>query len=123
MFTLTGDTARCVHGVTNQRGNEMQLGQKQRQFTKYVGKLIRFAYANGYEISLGDAYATSGHIKGSFHGKRLAIDLNLFKDSTYLTKTEDHEPLGAYWRSLHPNCTWGGDFDSKDGNHYSFGEK
>jgi hypothetical protein len=101
----------------------MQLGQKQRQFVKCVGKLIRFAYHNEYELTFGDAWARDGHSKNSKHYQRLAIDLNLFKNGTYLTKTEDHEPLGAYWRSLHPNCTWGGDFDRKDGNHYSWGER
>ena len=83
-----------------------------------VALLILFAYERGYELTFGDAYATSGHIKKSFHYKRLAIDLNLFKDGKYLTKTEDHEPLGLFWESL--GGTWGGRFE--DGNHYSLGE-
>jgi len=47
----------------------------------------------------------------------LAVDLELFKDGAYLTKTEDHKALGEYWKTLHELCRWGGDFD--DGNHYS----
>ena len=96
----------------------MSLRTRQSEFAKALGMLIMYAYKNGYELTLGDAYATSGHIANSFHYKRLAIDLNLFKDGKYLTETEDHEPLGIYWESL--GGSWGGRF--KDGNHYSWGE-
>ena len=98
----------------------MSLGSKQRKFTLMVSKLIQWAYDNGYELTLGDAWAKSGHVAGSFHYKRLAIDLNLFKFGTYLTKTEDHKPLGEYWESI--GGSWGGRFKRKDGNHYSLGE-
>ena len=96
----------------------MSLSDKQRAFSQAVGKLIGFAYENGYGITFGDAYATSGHIDGSFHYKRLAIDLNLFKDGKYLTDTESYRPLGTHWKQL--GGTWGGDFN--DGNHFSWGE-
>ena len=98
----------------------MSLRKKQSRFAYLVALLIQYAYAKGYELTLGDAYAKSGHILGSYHYKRLAIDLNLFKDGEYLTETEDHKFLGEFWESLDPMCTWGGRF--KDGNHYSFGE-
>lgn len=62
---------------------------------------------------------TGSGIRGSLHEKRLAIDLNLFKDGVYQMNTTAHEPLGAYWESLHPLCRWGGRFTSPDGNHYS----
>lgn len=100
----------------------MTHGQKQRKFTKMVGMLIQYAYFKGYELSLGDAFATSGHRAGSLHYCRLAIDLNLFKNEVYLRETSDHEFLGEYWKRLDPECTWGGDFENKDGNHYSYGE-
>ncbi len=63
----------------------------------------------------------AGGIRESLHEKRLAIDLHLFKDGVYLSKTEDHLPLGLYWESI--GGTWGGRFN--DGNHYSlaFGGK
>ena len=86
-----------------------------------VGKLIEYAYQQGYELTFGDAWAKTGHCVGSFHYQRLAIDLNLFKDGRWLTSTESHEFLGEYWESLDPDCTWGGDWE--DGNHYSFGER
>ena len=98
----------------------MTLRQKQSRFVFLVGWLIGFAYGHGYELTFGDTWAKTGHIEGSFHYKRLAIDLNLFKDGQYLTSTESHRPLGEYWESLDPLCTWGGRFD--DGNHYSYGE-
>jgi hypothetical protein len=51
----------------------------------------------------------------SCHKIRLAIDLNLFKDGRFLSTTEDHRPLGEWWKSQ--GGSWGGDFN--DGNHYS----
>lgn len=107
----------------------MTLGQKQRLFTKLLGKLIAFAYESGYEIAMGDTFRSPkvfgeyGEKKGygsskSNHKLCLAADLNLFKDGKYLTETEDHRALGDYWESLHELCHWGGR-DANDGNHYS----
>lgn len=104
----------------------LSLGQKQRRFTKMVASLINYAYSLGYEITLGDAYRDprshggQGNKLGysaarSAHKHRLAIDLNLFKNGEYLTRTEDHAALGAYWEAM--GGTWGGRFN--DGNHYS----
>lgn len=109
----------------------MSLGSDQREFVLKIAKLIEWAYDNGYELTFGDAYrdprlhGAMGEKKGyghssSYHKQRLAIDLNLFKDGDYLTKTEDHLPLGLYWETL--GGTWGGRFAIKDGNHYSLGE-
>jgi len=99
------------------------LRQKQSKFVILVASLLKFAYDHGFEITFGDAWAREGHKKDSFHYKRLAIDLNLFKDGKYLYHTEDHKPLGEYWESLDPLCSWGGRFKNSDGNHYSYGEK
>ena len=93
---------------------------KQRKFTWMVHMLVQWAYNNGYELTYGDAYATTGHKKNSFHGKRLAVDFNLFIDGKYQRSTKAHQPLGEYWESL--GGTWGGRFKKKDGNHYSYGE-
>ena len=98
----------------------MSLGSQQRQFTLMIAELIIWAYEQGYEITVGDFWAHDRHKDGSFHFKRLASDLNLFKDGKYLTKTLDHEPLGKKWESM--GGTWGGRFRNKDGNHYSLGE-
>ena len=127
------------------------LGQKQRRFAYLQAILTLYAYAKGYEITFGDAYnvdvnpvidylrrrSVAGddvdelleilmvirHKRGkSFHYKRLAKDLNLFKNGRYLTSTESHRFLGEFWESLNTKCTWGGRFGAKDGNHYSYGE-
>lgn len=99
----------------------MSLNAKQFEFTRAVGLLILFAYQKGYTLSFGDAMATDGHCRGSFHYKRLAIDFNLFKDGKYLARTKDHKVLGEFWESI--GGSWGGRFKRKDGNHYSWGEK
>ena len=93
----------------------MTLRQKQSKFVRMVADLIVWAYEHGYELTFGDAYATTGHMANSLHYSRLAIDLNLFKDGTYLTATAHHQPLGEYWESI--GGSWGGRF--QDGNHYS----
>ena len=125
----------------------MTLREKQSLFASKVPDLIAYAYSQGYELALGDAFAfnlwtfvlpllkpilskkrykwllAKAHSKRSFHYKKVAIDLHLFKDGKYLEKTDDHAFLGEYWESLHPDCTWGGRFKRKDGNHYSWGER
>lgn len=98
----------------------MSLGNQQRKFSLMIAQLIVWAYEQGYEITVGDFWAHDGHKDGSFHYKRLAADLNLFKDGVYLTTTEDHILLGEEWERM--GGTWGGRFRRKDGNHYSLGE-
>lgn len=93
----------------------MTLRQKQSKFAKMVALLILFAYELGYELTIGDVWAREGHMKGSLHYDKLAIDLNLFKEGRYLSSTEAHRPLGEFWESI--GGSWGGHFD--DGNHYS----
>lgn len=104
----------------------MTLGSKQRKFTLMIAQLIQWAYEQGYELTVGDAYRDPrlhGQVgekkgygaSGSLHKERLAMDLNLFKDGKFLTTTEDHKPLGEKWESM--GGSWGGRFN--DGNHYS----
>lgn len=105
----------------------MTLREKQSLFVSLVAQLIDWAYDHGYEFTFGECYrppetaaimAQQGKgIKNSLHTQKLAIDLNLFKGGAFLSSTEAHRPLGEYWKSLHPLCRWGGDFN--DGNHYS----
>jgi hypothetical protein len=110
----------------------MTLGQKQRIFTRLVGVLIEWTYQNGYELTFSEAYRTPEQaaiyakqgkgIKNSLHTKRLAIDLNLFKNGVYLTRSEDYLPLGMVWEQMSGpgyQCCWGGRFKRPDGNHFS----
>ena len=98
----------------------MKLGDKQREFTLMIASLIIWTYKEGYEITVGDFWAHDRHKDGSLHYKRLAADLNLFKDGVYLTKTEDHLPLGEEWERM--GGEWGGRFSNQDGNHYQLGK-
>lgn len=101
------------------------LGDKQREFPLMLAALITWAYENGYELTLGEAYRTPEQaainaakgigIVDSAHTRRLAIDLNLFKDGVYLTKTEEYTEIGEKWEEL--GGSWGGRFN--DGNHFS----
>lgn len=104
------------------------LSEAQRALPPMIAKLIDYAYKHGYELTFGDAYRDP-RVHGKFgeskpssyshsrsnHKRRLAVDLNLFRDGVYLTTTEAHRPLGEYWESL--GGAWGGRFN--DGNHYS----
>ena len=110
----------------------MNLGEAQREFTICVAKLIIYSYEQGFELTLGDAYrdprafGATGVKKGygrseSNHKRRLAIDLNLFREEKYLADTESHKSLGEWWEALGAEVglplVWGGRFS--DGNHYS----
>lgn len=105
--------------------------EQQSKFAKMAAELILYAISLGYEVTLGDVYRDprvhgAFGVKGgygaakSFHKKRLAMDLNLFRNGKYLPNTTDHAQLGAWWKSK--GGTWGGDFKTPDGNHYSLGE-
>jgi len=103
----------------------------QQEFTRSVADLIVWTYNQGYTATFGEAWRTPEQAKlnaasgkgiaNSLHGERLAIDLNLFREGKWLSQSEDHAPIGAYWKTLHAAARWGGDFKSRpDGNHYSF---
>ncbi len=97
----------------------MSLRRLQSEFARAVPRLIDHAFALGFEVTLGDAYRDPRCHYGSQsskHRRRLAIDLNLFRDGIYQSKTQDHAELGRYWESI--GGIWGGRFN--DGNHYEW---
>lgn len=108
----------------------MTLRERQEVFAKNVGLLIGYIFSQGYGCTLGEAYRTKEQAeiyertgkgtRNSLHCKRLAIDLNLFKDGVYQTLSEPYEFAGNYWMSLHPDNRWGG--AGNDGNHFSMTE-
>lgn len=112
----------------------MTLSEKQRKFTLLISKLIQWAYANGMELTLGEAYRTleqqeiyfkQGKSKtlASKHLERLAVDFNLFIGGQYKTDKESYKPLAEYWKSLDPECVWGGDFNNfADCVHFQYGK-
>lgn len=108
----------------------MTLREAQSLHVNCTASLLAFIISKGYELTWGrtrsskeedakNAAAGSG-ILHSLHEIGLAVDLNLFKDGVWLEDTSYHAQFGAYWKSLHPLCCWGGDFHTRpDGNHYS----
>lgn len=105
------------------------LGQLQRAHVLLTAKLIEFIYAQGFEATWGETFRTPAQaaanaasgagISNSLHIKRLAVDLQLFKDGVYITDPTAYKPLGAYWKTLDPLACWGGDFKSVDADHFS----
>lgn|GEM_PF-137819 len=109
--------------------NEKSLVEKQQAFAQDVMRLLVYIDSQGYSFTFGETmrtpeqaeiYAQQGiGIKNSLHCKRLAIDINLFDPSgNYMKDSNDHAPFGAYWKTLHQNNRWCGDFIRCDGNHY-----
>jgi len=106
----------------------MKLSEKQQLFAVKVAQLILWANDHGLRLTFGEAQRTpecaalnarkGTGIANSLHSQRLAVDLNLFVNGEYKTRTEDYLPLGEYWESL--GGSWGGRFKSNpDGNHFS----
>ena len=113
----------------------MSLIREQSIFLMHVCELLKKASELGFAASGGELYRTPEqqalHVKNgrsqtmsSQHLKRLAIDLNFFREgadgSAELTyNVEDLRPLGAYWESLDPANRWGGSWSSfKDTPHF-----
>ncbi|WP_312240978.1 M15 family metallopeptidase [Pantoea sp.] len=107
----------------------MKLSEQQRKFTYMVGQLIAWAYANRYELTVGEAYRTPEQaqlnakqrkeIAYSLHTQRLAIDLNLFLQGEYQTDSAASKPLSEFWESI--GSSWGGRLNKPVGNHFSLG--
>lgn len=108
----------------------MTLREKQSIFVNLIAELIFYAQSLGYALTFGETYRSKEEairlaklnkgIVNSLHTVKLAIDLNLFKNGKWLTKTSDHEILGIWWEQqsfADIKCIWGGRFG--DGNHYS----
>lgn len=108
----------------------MKLSEKQMIFTYNVAQLIEYIYANQYAATFGDAFRSPEQaeinakkgigIKDSLHTQRLAIDLNLFNEKKeYVTDKKSYERFGNYWKSLHKDNVWGGDWKTLvDSNHF-----
>lgn len=110
----------------------MSLSDHQFEFLKDVGRLIEYASNKGFKITAGETYRPQlmqnyyyktgkSKTRRSNHTRRLAIDLNFFKDRKHLTyKIEDIKPIGDFWESLNPLNRWGGDWNGNDIQDESF---
>ena len=92
-----------------------ELGDRRKLGTKCLVKLLQVMFEAGYEPMLGKEGLK--HMEHSLHYEGLAWDIDLTKNGVYLSKTEDHEVFGNYWKALDPLCCWGGEWG--DSNHYS----
>lgn len=100
----------------------MSLVAEQFAFALDVCKLILYAKEQGFVVTFGEVqrpiemqelYVKTGRSRTmkSWHLKRLAVDLNFFKDGKLVYAVEVLRPLGQFWESLHPYNRWGGNFD------------
>lgn len=99
----------------------MTLREARCLFTSLICRIPPKAIELGYEIAQdeGTNHQGTGHRIRSLHYSGLAQDFILYRLGTYLETTEDYRELGEYWKSLHPLCRWGGNFQHRDGNHFS----
>jgi len=108
------------------------LNQLQFQFSRNVCQLIQFANTQGYEITIGEVLRTQEQQKiylkegksktlNSYHLKKLAIDIHLFKNGKYLTANNDYAILAKHWEQLHSNNV-AGYYWGWDANHFEMRE-
>lgn len=107
------------------------LRMKQSKFVFLLAQLITWVYGHkGWELTLSEGYvgdtdAKDGdydgpHMKGGAHYTRLGQDLNLWIDGQWIRGHHAAwDAIGGYWLSLHPLCRWGGEFRTRDWNHFS----
>ena len=97
----------------------MSAVKEQAAFLLDVARLINKATELGFQVTAGELYRTpeqqeiyvkSGRSRtmNSLHLQRRAVDLNFFKDGKLCYDKVVLAPLGAYWESLHPLNSWGG---------------
>jgi hypothetical protein len=108
----------------------MSLVAEQAEFLRHVCLLLEKANELGWTATGGELYRTpeqqaiyvrSGRSKTlrSNHLRRCAIDLNFFRDGQLCYDVRLLQPLGTYWRGLHPKNDWGGFWTSfKDVPHF-----
>ena len=101
----------------------MSMVQEQAAFLLDVCDLIQWCVENGWTVTGGELYRTAeqqeiyvktGRSKtmNSNHLRRLAIDLNFFRDGKLVATKAELAPIGAYWESRDRKNRWGGNFKS-----------
>lgn len=111
------------------------LVREQSVFLLHVCELVKKAGELGFSASAGELYRTPEqqalHVRNgrsttmaSQHLKRLAIDLNFFRESPdgrpmLISDVESLRPIGQYWESLDAANRWGGNWTTfKDTPHF-----
>lgn len=107
----------------------MSLVAHQAAFLLDVAKLINKATEMGFTVTGGELYRTAeqqqiylktGRSKtmNSNHLKRLAVDLNFFKDGKLVYDVPTLKPIGDYWELLNELNRWGGKWRFVDTPHF-----
>lgn len=111
------------------------LVREQSVFLLHVCELVRKAGELGFSASAGELYRTPEqqalHVRNgrsttmaSQHLKRLAIDLNFFRDAPdgrplLVSDVETLRPIGQFWEGLDAANRWGGNWTTfKDTPHF-----
>ncbi len=108
----------------------MTLAEQQQKFCWLVMQLLQYIYKNGMSCTIGQAWRTIeqqeiyikqglSKSRSSKHLEKLAIDLNLFISGKYKIDRESYKEIGEFWKSLDPECIWGGDW-GWDANHFQY---
>ena len=108
-----------------------KLRENQEAFLLDFCKVIVFAIKSGFTVTSGELlrtaeqqaiYVRTGRSKtlNSNHLKKLAGDLNFFKNGKYICSKKELQEIGDYWESLHPLNKWGGNYTGnfKDAPHF-----
>ena len=97
----------------------MSRVETQAEFLRHVCMLVHYATEQGWTVTGGELYRTPeqqqiyvqtgrSQTMNSLHLERCAIDLNFFRMGKLVWDKATLAPLGAYWESLHPLNSWGG---------------
>jgi len=92
---------------------------EQAAFLLDLGRLVQKATELGFQVTAGELYRTPeqqqiyvktgrSRTMQSLHLQRRAVDLNFFLNGKLVYDKAVLAPLGAYWESLHPWNSWGG---------------
>lgn len=106
----------------------MSRVEEQWEFLKDISRLIIWVDENlsGVMLTAGEFYESPDeinpeHLRTGRHPDRQAADLNLFINSSSNYITGYHpmwDRIGNQWKAMNPKNRWGGDFASKDYNHF-----
>lgn len=97
----------------------MSAVTEQAAFLLDMCKLVQHATTLGFTLTAGELFRTPeqqqiyvktgrSQTMNSLHLQRMAVDFNIFKDGRLCYDKAVLAPLGAYWESLHPLNSWGG---------------
>lgn len=108
----------------------MSLRTEQSIFAEDFVKFLNWLLSEGYQFTFGEAqrpiemqeiYVRNGRSKtmDSYHIKKLAFDLFIFKNSRLLASKEETQFAGNKWESIAAKNSWGGNWNNfKDVPHF-----